>query len=597
MRPSKRPKPWALETEPNERSEKNRLEGTKPIARYPSLGRDSRLHARKNLKIPAKLLLNGKECLAQCMDMSLSGLRLFTMVHLQPGTPLSLECSFSQTCYLKFSGQVVFCLGAKEGVERHFVMGIKFAGNHSLEQHILQSCIDQMTESPREQEKSLFTILVAKDSLAVEASQLTKDQSFSSSPSPCELNAPIYQKQKIKREQLIPKLKKIDYSSEAAKARLDWLSERTGTKLQYVSMFADAPESLRGNVENFIGAVQIPIGLAGPLLINGSYASGTFYIPMATTEGALTYTYAQAMLLISQAGGAHAALLRDETHITPLFCFKSVAEARKFVRWLSEHFEDIRYRAESTTRHGKLLSAEPHVLDRNVAVKFRYTTGDAMGMNMITFATEAACKYIVKANKPDRYYLQSNFSSLKKVALHNYIMGFGKTVVCDVSIPPDLLKRFYHVTPAELLEYYRSVVLTTKHAGMIGVSGHTANAIAAVFMACGQDVASVVDSYVCVTNFDMTPDGSLYASVNLPCLLVGTVGGGTSLMTQTECLAMIGCHGPGHANKFAEIIAATVLAGELGICARVANGTFADGHRRYGRRTWLNATPLQKSKS
>ncbi|MFQ5991806.1 MAG: 3-hydroxy-3-methylglutaryl-CoA reductase, partial [Nitrospiraceae bacterium] len=226
-----------------------------------------------------------------------------------------------------------------------------------------------------------------------------------------------------------------------------------------------------------------------------------------------------------------------------------------------------------------------------------YTTGDAMGMNMITFATEEACKYIVAAVKPKKFYLQSNFSSMKKVSFHNFVVGYGKSVVSEVTIPRSLIKWIFHISPEEIVDYYQVVRLSTTHAGMIGISGHTANALAAVFIACGQDVASVVDSHVGVTNFEVTEEGDLYVSVKLPSLLVGTIGGGTDLATQRECLGLLGCSGPGQSKKFAEILAATALAGEIAICAKVANGTFPNAHKKYGRKTFSDSLSLEDTHS
>ncbi|MHB8482087.1 MAG: PilZ domain-containing protein [Nitrospiria bacterium] len=389
----------------------------------------------------------------------------------------------------------------------------------------------------------------------------------------------------ISRGDLLPKQKDSDYTVEAARFKREWLSAKTGAELKHIGVFSENPKNMQGNIENFIGVAQVPIGVAGPLKINGQFAKGKFYIPMATTEGALIYSYQQAMQVISLAGGANTTLLKDEIHISPYFEFRSISITKQFVEWLETNFTLIKKAAERVTRYGKLVRLEPHIFNRAVVVKFCYTTGDAMGINMITFATEEACKFIVPAVKPNKFYLQSNFSSIKKVTSHNFIMGCGKMMVAEAVIPWSLVRRSYHISPEEIVAYSHVAKEATLHAGMVGISGHAANALAAIFIACGQDAASVVDSYVCLTHFDLTENRSLYISIKLPSLLVGTVGGGTDLATQRECLKLLGCYGEGQSKKFSEIVAASVLAGELGLVARLASGAFARGHRKYGKKS------------
>jgi hydroxymethylglutaryl-CoA reductase (NADPH) len=376
----------------------------------------------------------------------------------------------------------------------------------------------------------------------------------------------------ISRADLIPNLKGIDYTHQAAESRREWLSLKTGASLKHIGVFSEAPENMKGNIENFIGVAQIPIGIAGPLRINGEFAKGDFYVPMATTEGTLVYTYAQGMQLISLAGGATTAFLKDEIHISPLFGFEDVRSAQQFIQWLNSNFKRIKEEAEKTTRYGKLERLEPHILDRNVVVKFCYTTGDAAGFNMITLATDAACKFINAVVKPEKFYLQSNFSSIKKVTAHNFVAGYGRAVIAEATIPRKLIQRFYGINPDEMVKYFNQVLLTTTHAGMIGMNGHTANALAALFIACGQDVASIVESHASVINFEIIQRGDLYASVKLPNLVIGAVGGGTGLGTQRESLEMLDCYGANRAKKLAEIAAATVLSGEIAICAANAAG-------------------------
>ncbi len=372
---------------------------------------------------------------------------------------------------------------------------------------------------------------------------------------------------RIARADFFPRPKDTANVAESAKTVREWLTQKTETDLRHIGFFSQDAERIKGNIENFIGMAQIPIGVAGPLKVNGGFAHGTFYVPLATTEGTLVQGHAHSMQMLSMSGGVTTSFLRDETHIAPLFQFRDARTASLFVQWLHANFNTIKREAEKTTRHGKLERLEPHVFDRNVAVKFCYSTGDATGINIITIATDKACQFITSVVKPQQVYVQSNFSSIKKVTAHNFISGYGKSVVADALVPATLIKRFYSTTPNDIVDYYHRVVLSTVHGGMVGSSGQGANALTALFAACGQDIASVVESHVSVTNYELTPEGDLYVSVKLPNLIVGTMGGGTGLATQRECLDLLGCYGRGRAKKFAEIVAATVLAGEIDICA------------------------------
>jgi hydroxymethylglutaryl-CoA reductase (NADPH) len=393
------------------------------------------------------------------------------------------------------------------------------------------------------------------------------------------------EKLRVLRSDLLPRPKDTDYTLEALNTRRKWLQDKTGVDLKHSSIFTESPDNMRGNIENLVGVSHIPIGISGPLRVNGDYAKGVFYVPMATTEGAIVYTYTRGMQLISLAGGANSAVLRDEIHISPIFVFSNSARARIFEAWLIRNFVRIKEVAEKTTRYGKLIRLEPHIFDKNVVVKFCYTTGDAMGLNMINIATEEACRLIVPTVKPDEFYMRSNFSSVKKISAHNYsVAGFGKTVIAEVNVPRSLLFRHFGLTPEQMARYCQLSFISSAHAGMIGMNGHIANGLTAIFIACGQDVANVVDSQASISACEVTREGDLYVSVKIPNLVIGTVGGGVSLGTQKECLDLIDCYGTGKAKKLSEIIVASVLAGEIGVAAAIVSGTFVNAHKNYGRK-------------
>jgi len=387
---------------------------------------------------------------------------------------------------------------------------------------------------------------------------------------------------------VVPKIKTVirnkfaQYKTEVLEERRLWLQKETGTILKHVSKFSEPVESMKGKIENPIGVVHVPLGIAGPLLIDGEEAKGVFYVPMATSEGALITSYTLGMNLVTRAGGVRTQVLQDELRVSPVFVFETMQEAQMFLLWLKANFQRIKEEAEKTTGHGKLIRLEPLLHGHRVILKFWYSTGDAMGMNMICKATEQACKLIRSSVRPTRFYLRSNYGANKKVAFANVVTGYGKTVTADVIIPRRLL-RFLNTTPEGMEAYYRDTVLSGLHAGMVGSNGHFANGITAIFIACGQDVATVPNASVGISFCETTKQGDLYVSVHVPNLLVGTVGGGTEFGTAQECLRLIDCFGNGKAKKFAEIIAATTLAGEISICASIVNGTYVYAHEIYGR--------------
>jgi hydroxymethylglutaryl-CoA reductase (NADPH) len=383
--------------------------------------------------------------------------------------------------------------------------------------------------------------------------------------------------------EIVPRLKDQGYSGESVKLRREWIEQKSECRLQHVGTYSIPSEAMRGNIENPIGAAQIPLGVAGPLRIDGMHANGTFYVPLATTEGALVRSYERGMAALTRAGGATTQLYADENQVAPVFCFDDVSDAYEFSQRVLEDLERIRTVAESTTRHGKLLRLECHPVGREVIVNFSYHTSDAHGMNMIVKATEQACKWIMEHSVARRFYIFSGFSSEKRASGSLLSGGKGKKVTAGALLPREIVKSYLHTTPAELFDMWRHTVLGHMQANVIGYNGHYANGLAAIFIACGQDVANIANSAVGITNFEVTEDRGLYASVTLPSLTVATVGGGTGLGTSRECLEMLGCAGSGCAAKFAEIVAATILAGELSMGSAIASNEFVEAHETLGR--------------
>jgi hydroxymethylglutaryl-CoA reductase (NADPH) len=382
---------------------------------------------------------------------------------------------------------------------------------------------------------------------------------------------------------IVPRIKGQGYATEHVERRRAWVEEKTGCRLRHVGAYSLPSEEMRGNIENPVGAAQMPLGVAGPLVVEGEHARGRFYVPLATTEGALVRSYERGMAALARAGGAMARVHADENRVSPIFSFDGVADAHDFARSLDEDFDRIRAEAEATTRHGRLLRLECHPIGRECIVNFCYHTADAQGMNMIVKATEAACRFILGRSRARRFYVFSGYSSEKRASGSLLAGGKGKRVVAGALLPTGVVRSYLHTTPERLCDMWHQTMLGHVQANAIGYNGHYANGLAAIFIACGQDVANVVNSSVGITNFELTNEGDLYASVTLPSLTVATVGGGTALGTSRECLEMLGCAGADRAAKFAEIVAATLLAGELSMGAAIASGEFVQAHETYGR--------------
>lgn len=384
------------------------------------------------------------------------------------------------------------------------------------------------------------------------------------------------------RMPLIPRYRDQGYVPELVARRRAWFEEKTGCRLEQVGAFAFDSERARGNVENLIGAAQVPLGVAGPLAIDGEHARGTFFVPLATTEGALVRSYERGMMAITRAGGATARVVRDGNRVCPLFQFDDVAAAAEFAASLGERFEGARTAAEATTAHGRLLALVPRPVGREVIVEFHFHTADAHGMNMIARATEAACGWLAERTAARSFTLMSGAEGEKRPAGSLLAGGKGKTAVAGVRLPRRVVRSVLGTTPEELAELWRRTVVGHLAGGALGYGGQAANGLTALFIACGQDVANVTNAAVAITVFEVD-EGDLHAAVTLPALTVATVGGGTALGTAAECLAMLGCEGVGKAPKLAEIAAATVLAGELSFGAALAAGDFVAAHESYGR--------------
>ena len=375
-----------------------------------------------------------------------------------------------------------------------------------------------------------------------------------------------------------------DYAEEAVRARQRFVEDYTGQTFEHLKRYSFDPHTLQGNVEAFTFVAQVPIGIAGPLRVRGEHADGDFLIPMATTEGTLVASYNRGMKVLNLSGGVTCTVSDDQMQRAPVFIFESAREARDFKGWVAEHLAEIRTAAERTTSVGKLKDVDIYLSNKFAFCRFNFTTGDAAGQNMVGRATFAACSWILETHTDiRRFYLESNFATDKKASMVNIMRTRGKRVTAECTIKADVLRQHMRVEPEGLYHHYGVAQIGSTLAGVNNTGLHSPNAITALFIATGQDVANVAESSAAILYTELTREGDLYMSITIPSLIVATHGGGTGLATQRECLRMLGCTGRGSVYKLAEIVAAVVLAGEVSLGSAISSNDWVSSHERYGR--------------
>ena len=382
----------------------------------------------------------------------------------------------------------------------------------------------------------------------------------------------------------IPRDSDNDYTEKMGEQRRDFVAQKTATTLNHIGHYSVDPALTAGNIENFIGVAQVPMGLIGPLLVNGEHANGEFYVPMATSEGTLIASYNRGARLLRESGGVKVTVVDDAMQRAPVFIFNDAREAREFGLWVEQNFEQIAAQAETTTSSGKLRNIEQYAAARMRYLRFNFTTGDAAGQNMVGKATFVACEWIMKTYPGiQRYMLSGAMDTDKKHSQINTLHSRGKRVVAEVVIPNALLEKVMGVSADVLFKSRQITQVGSFMAGSSSTGAHAANGIAAVFIATGQDAANVAESSSSIVYADINAEGDYYLSITLPSLIVATYGGGTGLPTQQECLNMLDCNGAGKVNKLAEIIGATVLAGEVSLMSAVVAGDWVTSHDALGR--------------
>ncbi|QFU75201.1 hydroxymethylglutaryl-CoA reductase [Halioglobus maricola] len=388
----------------------------------------------------------------------------------------------------------------------------------------------------------------------------------------------------------IPRNSENDFSAEIIAERQNFLEEKTGAELNHTKQFSFDPASMDGNCEHLFGVAQVPIGVAGPLLVNGEHAQGEFYVPMATIEGTLIASYNRGMRVIRESGGVTTTVCGEAMQRAPAFLFRNAREARDFSLWLKDNFDQVKAQAEATTSVGKLVEIESYVFHNWVNTRFNYTTGDAAGQNMTGRATYMACEWIQQQYPTLRHYmLSSNFDTEKKPSAVNSLGGRGRRVTAELTIPREVLQNLLRITPEQMAYGQQISLMSSYIAGSSSNAAHPVNGLAAMYIATGQDAACVGEAAQSTVYCYVTRSGDLSFSITMPALVMASYGGGTSLGTQRECLELMGCYGKGKAYKLLEIAAGTVVAGELSLGAATrrdkdtGKNEWVDAHETLGR--------------
>jgi hydroxymethylglutaryl-CoA reductase (NADPH) len=396
-------------------------------------------------------------------------------------------------------------------------------------------------------------------------------------------------KEKMDNAEILP-FPKMDLSAneEGISNRLELLRTERGIAVDFLTGKKNVEDwsVTEGNIENFIGMSQVPTGLIGPLKVLGTAADGDYYVPLATSEGALVASYHRGAKACFMAGGVTSVCLVEGVQRSPVFKFEDLGDLGSFLVWVLQQMDEFKRITSENSRFAKLNDVKANIEGNHLILTFDFKTGDASGQNMVTICTDAICQYILKNTpmQPKLWFLESNYSGDKKATASSFGNVRGKKVTTEIVLPRQIVVEILKTTPELMTEYWRSSTIGIIQSGAIGAQGHYANGLTALFIATGQDAACVAEAAIGITRMEITAGGDLYASATLPNLIVGTVGGGTSLPTQRECLEIMDCYGEGKAQKFAEICGAVVLCGELSIAAALSAGHFSMAHQKFGRK-------------
>ncbi len=379
---------------------------------------------------------------------------------------------------------------------------------------------------------------------------------------------------------------------EQAEVRRQALERRSGVSLEHTGNFSfDAERAARQHCENLIGVAQIPVGVIGPLRVRGEFVQDEeLYVPLATTEGALVASTNRGCRALREAGGAVVRVDNVGMTRAPVFRTSGIAQTRDFLAWIAAHEDEIRQQTEAESRFLRLLEIRPQAIGTTVFLRFRFDAGDAMGMNMATIACDRVIETLIERETGvECVSLSGNFCVDKKPAAINFLEGRGKRIFAEVALDKQVLEKCLKTSARALVEVqYRKNLIGSIAAGAMGFNAHFANMLSAFFIATGQDPAQVGEAAIGVTCIEPRGPEGVVASVYLPDVPLAAIGGGTGLATQREALALLGVQAdasrPGAAvMRLAEILGATVLAGELSLLSALTSRDLARAHERLGR--------------
>ncbi len=371
-------------------------------------------------------------------------------------------------------------------------------------------------------------------------------------------------------------------SASLVRARHGLAERAAGAALPHLGGLPVPPEAARGNIENMVGWAQVPVGLAGPLLLEGTHGRRDVLVPLATTEGALVASTSRGMGLVRGAGGVRARVTRDELSQHPVLVYEDIEgalDAAEAARGSLQRFQGL---VSTITTHGRLVRVEPEVLGRRLVLRLVFTTGDAIGINMAAHGAELCCADLAgRTGAVERHVHGQDVE--KRANARALIEGRGRSVVAEATVPRQVLAERARTSPEAMVRVMRTYAAGFAHLGTQNWTIQSANTLAALFLACGQDVAYVTECATGLLDLDVTGEGDLQATLTLPSLLLGSVGGGSGQGTAQEALQIMGCAGPGKATTLAEIAAGTVLAGDLSLLAAFASHEFVAAHESLGR--------------
>jgi len=371
---------------------------------------------------------------------------------------------------------------------------------------------------------------------------------------------------------------------QSVRERREYIELTTKTHLAHIGSFSlDESVAAHRHCEQMIGVAQVPMGIAGPLRIRFGQSQKDYYIPLATTEGTLVASVSRGCRAIFKSGGVSVYAHRVGTTRGPVFSVRSLEENSRLYRFVKEHHDLLKKTAEKTSAHLTYKKAEMSGVASYAYIRFYFETGDAMGMNMATIATQKLVELIEEKTSARCISLAGNYDSDKKPAWLNVIGKRGWKAWAEIEIPRDIVQKVLKVTPEAFYKtWLTKCMVGSALSGSMGFNAHIANVIAALFIATGQDPAHVVEGSLGMTIVEVRGE-NLYVSVYLPSLMIGTVGGGTSLATQREALSIMGVAGSGKVAEFALVVIGAVLAGEVSLLASLAEGSLAEAHERLAR--------------